>query len=573
MSSDDGTSCRPLALLAIVIAAIMFVFPLFVPFPLMDPDEGLHAAIAQEMVERGDWITPRFFGEPFFDKPILYFWMQAASLRLLGPSEMAVRLPGLLFGFLGAVTTGLLAWRMFGRATGWIAGIFYATTILPAALAQAASHDVALVPWVNLAILLLWESGHSVNRRAIVACTLGAGVFVGLSILTKGLLGVAVVGLAYGGYLLITWRVRPAVLLQGLVVLLIAAAVASPWYLALESQQPGFLRYYFLDRHVLGFATNSQPHSNQPWWYYLPILIGGGLPWIGYVRWAVNAERKMPKAEASIPPSSFPLSPSRFLWFWLIAWTIFLTLAQSKLATYLWPAFPPLAILAAVAWTRLIACGAGVSLAYAAEPAAPQIQPLSDTARRSFGRAFLGSSWSGPIVVPVVVGVLQWTYAIHFTWPVWAAVGVAAAISPLPVIAWRANRWQASLAAAVLSLAVQFTVVMAMVVPSVANNFSARDLAEHFNRLGQVPTRLFVVEERIGSLAFYLAPKLRAGLKDGQLTCLFPDSSIHLQPGDVIAVPERRYSKAAEYLDFGDSAYESVGRYRLYRTAKMRPAN
>ena len=82
-------------------------------------------------------------------------------MRLFGPSEMAVRLPGLMFGLLGAVTTGLLAWRMFGRMTGWIAGVLYATTILPTALAQAASHDVALVPWVNLTMLLLWESDCS----------------------------------------------------------------------------------------------------------------------------------------------------------------------------------------------------------------------------------------------------------------------------------------------------------------------------------------------------------------------------------------------------------------------------
>ena len=128
-------------------------FPAVRPFPLLDPDEGLHASIAQEMVERGNWITPHFLGRPFLDKPILYFWVQAASLRLFGFNEAAVRLPGLMFGLLGAATTGLLAWRMFGRTTGWIAGIFYATTILPTALAQAASHDVALVPWVNLAIL------------------------------------------------------------------------------------------------------------------------------------------------------------------------------------------------------------------------------------------------------------------------------------------------------------------------------------------------------------------------------------------------------------------------------------
>ena len=105
MANDDGTSCRPLVFLAIVIAAVMFVFPLFVPFPLLDPDEGLHASIALEMVERDNWVMPTFLGETFLDKPILYFWIQAASLRLLGASEIAVRLPGLLFGLLGAATT------------------------------------------------------------------------------------------------------------------------------------------------------------------------------------------------------------------------------------------------------------------------------------------------------------------------------------------------------------------------------------------------------------------------------------------------------------------------------------
>ena len=75
-------------------------------------------------------------------------------------------------------------------------------------------------------------------------------------------------------------------LFQGAAVLLIAALVAAPWYLAVESRNPGFLQYYFFERHVLGFATGNQPHSDQPWWYYLPILLGGGLPWIAYVWWA-----------------------------------------------------------------------------------------------------------------------------------------------------------------------------------------------------------------------------------------------------------------------------------------------
>jgi 4-amino-4-deoxy-L-arabinose transferase-like glycosyltransferase len=597
MTNDEGASCRPLVLLAIVVAAVMFVFPLCLRFPLLDPDEGLHASIAQEMVERGDWLTPRFLGEPFFDKPILYFWIQAVSLRLFGFNETAVRLPGLMFGLLGAVTTGLLAWRMFGRKTGWIAGIFYATTILPTALAQAASHDVALIPWVNLAMLLLWGSIPHMpcagvgarrvpNTRYVVGCTLGAGLFLGLSILTKGLLGVAVVGLACGGYLLISGRVRLAVLFQGVAVLLIAVLVAAPWYLAVEAQHTGFLRYYFFERHVLGFATGKQPHSDQPWWYYLPILLGGGLPWIAYVRWAGQpthfSHRSVPLLGTSSAGAANDVrhclfqavahcrsilrcgekcgqdgdspSPVAFLWFWLIAWVAFLTVAQSKLATYLWPAFPPLAILAAVAWTRMID------------------GKLENAAQRSFARSFVISSWGGPIVLPAAVAVLQWVLAIRFDWSVWAAVALVAAASPLPLIPWYAGRRQASMAAAALSLAAQFVVVMTLILPQLAEMYSARDLAEHFNRAGHVPARLFLAEERVGSFVFYLDPRLRAGLTENQLQYLSPEPPTPLRPGDVVAVKERNLAKTAAWLDLRGQRHQPVGRYRLYWIAKPQAA-
>ena len=124
--------------LALVVAGIFFFYPLFRAdhIPLLDPDEGLHASIAQEMVERGDWVVPRLLGKPFLDKPILYFWAEALSLQVFGMSEAATRMPGLMFGLLGAITTAAVAWRLFGRTAGMIAGLFYATTIFPLALAQ-----------------------------------------------------------------------------------------------------------------------------------------------------------------------------------------------------------------------------------------------------------------------------------------------------------------------------------------------------------------------------------------------------------------------------------------------------
>src|SRR5436853_7568983 len=93
------------AIIASVFA--IYVYPLALPTPLLDPDEGLHATIAQQMVERGDYLVPRVGDTPFRDKPILYFAAQAASLRTFGMNEAAVRLPGFLFALLGCFTTAL----------------------------------------------------------------------------------------------------------------------------------------------------------------------------------------------------------------------------------------------------------------------------------------------------------------------------------------------------------------------------------------------------------------------------------------------------------------------------------
>jgi 4-amino-4-deoxy-L-arabinose transferase-like glycosyltransferase len=321
----------------ISIAALLYLAPLLLNAPLTDPDEGLHAAISQEMVERGDFIVPRFVGRAFFDKPILFFWAQAASMRLFGMSTAAARLPGMLFALLGIATTGWLARVLFagvrrvapgaGPPIAWLAAGCYATMVLPFLLAQAPVHDVALVPFTNLALGLLWrasrDSGFGIRDSVL------AGLALGLSILTKGLEGIAIVGVGFAIYLLVTRTLTRRLVLLGILVVVIAALVALPWYLAMDAREPGYLRYYFLNRHLLGFTTETQRHGGQAWWYYLPLLIAGGLPWILYVRRSALSD-----------------APGKFLWIWPAASLVLLSLSNSKAVTYVLPVMPAIAIVA-----------------------------------------------------------------------------------------------------------------------------------------------------------------------------------------------------------------------------------
>ena len=519
--------------LALVVAGIFFFFPLFLAdrIPLLDPDEGLHASIAQEMVERGDWVVPRLMGKPFLDKPILYFWAEALSLRLFGMSEAAIRMPGLMFGLLGAMTTAAVAWRLFGRTAGMIAGLFYATTVFPLTLAQAAVHDIALVPWVNLALLLLWESEQVHSRRAALGSAAAAGAVLGLAVLTKGLVGVALVGITYGSYLVLSRRLTLASCFRGALTLVMAAVVASTWYVAVEQRSPGYLFYFFVERHLLGFTTATQRHGDAPWWYYLPVLFGGGMPWISYLpaavrqAWATWRPRagvgdkaaiacqrsgaSAPGAAASevtvpaILQSSSPQQAMRcdrpllLVWCWLIGMTLFLSASHSKLMTYIWPAFPAIAILAAVLWSDLLE------------------GRLVKSTRRWMTWTVCGSCLLGPVVIPLIPLIIQRRFAIQFSPALWTVVLLTSMATLTPIWFWMTGRLRATLASAMLAMAAQFVVIVTAIIPQVAPQYSARDLAKYFNHLGQCPTHIVVVDGRIGSLIFYLDPKLRAEVREG----------------------------------------------------------
>ena len=550
--NDDRKGLTALFAAAIVLAGVFFILPMGSGLPLIDPDEGLHASIAQEMVEEGDWIIPRWQGEAFLDKPILFTWAQAASLKAFGMNEGAVRLPGLLFGLLAMVATGAVGWRLLGPKLGVVSAMLYATTIMPTALAQVPVHDVALVPWVCLALLFFWEADRATTTRGRWACVGAVGLFLGLSCLTKGLVGVALVGMAYGSYLLVTRRLRVAVCIRGAVALVVAGLVGSTWYLAMEFRSPGYLYYFLVERHVLGFATATQRHGDEPWWYYLPILLLGGMPWIAYLPVGIRDWwAKRGNSADSLPDGSMAL-----LICWLLTCTFFLSMASSKLITYIWPVFPPTAILAAVVWCRLLD------------------GELSAPARRWFAGNFWSASLIGPVAVPAAMIVAQEVLETSFGLSEWA-LGLAAGFSTwIPILFWRAGRARGVLISGTGAIAAQFAAAMIVIGPYAAGVNSARDLAEHFNQTGRVPSKVMIVEDRVGSVVFYLSPDLRKALRQGQLEPIRArqmDQAAQFAPDKVVAIAQVRVPRASRHLDLDAVPFETAGRYRLYRPCELRP--
>jgi len=307
--------------------------------PLLGPDEPRYARVAVEMQRASEWVTPTLQGEPWLEKPPLYYWLAGAAFRVLGETEAAARVPSVLALLLLTGATALFGARLYGSAAGLHAGFVAGTALLPFAYGRAASMDMLLAATVTLAIGLAGLRLLGIAGRT--ACV-GAAAAAGFATLAKGPLGLLLPGLVVAGYLLSTreWRRLREILAPG--ALFAFALVALPWYVAiLRDQGRHFLDVFILDHNVQRFTSTIHNHPG-PFWYYLPVLLLGLFPWSGLV---------LPGLVRTAARESLS---DRFVLLWLLAPLVFFSLAASKLPGYILPCVPPLAILMGRAADRLI---------------------------------------------------------------------------------------------------------------------------------------------------------------------------------------------------------------------------
>ena len=296
-------------------------------YRLFDPDEGRNAEVAREMTHSNDYVVPHLNGLPYLDKPIVYFAAAAAAMELLGPTEAAARLPAYL-ATLG--TVALLVWfarRRWSEPAGWIAGLAYATLVLPLAYARTAIFDSTLTLCTTAAILAFWD-----DRPVLAWGAMAAGA------LTKGPVALAIPLLALVAHGLITATpLRRLFPWRGLALF---GAIALPWFIAVSFAHPDFPGYVFL-RETLERVATRRFHRTAPFWYYLPIMPLAAFPWIvpalarlKHWRETWNARQEGGTRE--------PL----LLGCWVIVPLVFLSLNQSKLPQYLLPLMPAVALAA-----------------------------------------------------------------------------------------------------------------------------------------------------------------------------------------------------------------------------------
>ncbi len=299
-------------------------------YRLLDPDEGRNAEVAREMAATNDYLVPHLDGLPYLDKPVVYFAAAAVAMEVLGPTEVAARLPAYLATLATVVLVVWFARRRWGAEAGWLAGIAFATMPMVLAYARTTIFDSTLSLFITAAILCFAE-----ERPVLAWAALGAGA------LTKGPIAIAV---PLATILPFAWLtgggVRRFFPWRGL---LVFALVALPWFLAVTARIPEFPHYVFV-RETFERVTTRSFHRSAPFWYYLPIFPIAAFPWIvpvlarlggGRLRWAWQARRVNPGARESL-----------LLACWVLGPLVLLTLNQSKLPQYVLPLMPAIALAA-----------------------------------------------------------------------------------------------------------------------------------------------------------------------------------------------------------------------------------
>ena len=326
----------------IITCLILFFFGLG-DIPIKDIDEAMHATTSKDMVLSGDWVTPRFNGENFYDKTPLYNWLAAISFLLFGFTEFAARLPAALLGSGCVLITYWLARSMFGPVVAFLSSLVLATSAEYIVLARVVVHDISLAFFVTLALTLFFV-GYKNEKHRKPAFLFGYAA-LGFAVLAKGPVGVVLPMMIIGLFLICKRQLRFLKEMQIGWGLLFFLAVAAPWYILISLRNPDYSEYFFLKQNIGSFLSQQSRHP-KPFYYYIPVLMGGFFPWSLFLPLALF---RAIRAKAALHGDGVIFA---LIWFGVIF--IFFSMAKSKLGTYILPLFPAAAVLVGVLWHDLL---------------------------------------------------------------------------------------------------------------------------------------------------------------------------------------------------------------------------
>ena len=302
-----------------------------------DPDEGRYVEIPREMVATGDFIVPRLNGLKYFEKPALFYWLQAGVIKVFGLNETSMRLWIVIFAILGCLGVFFIGAKYYSRATGLLSSGILATNILYYAHSHLIILDLAVsilmngALWCFFMIFVRKDPSITSPKRYIILFY----VLAALACLTKGLIGVVLPGFIILLWIMFTknWSLIKEILyVPGILVFLI---IFLPWHIMMALRDENFLHFYFIVEHFQRYISTGHNRYQAPW-FFIPILLVGLLPWTGFSLVAVKN---------SFQKAMSKNSENMFFMCWIFGTLVFFSFSSSKLIPYILPLLQPIVLI------------------------------------------------------------------------------------------------------------------------------------------------------------------------------------------------------------------------------------
>lgn len=444
---------------------------------LIKPDEGRYAEIPREMVQSGDWVTPRLNDLKYFEKPPLQYWATAVAYEMFGEHQWTSRLWMGLTGFAGLFWVWFVGLRLYGREAAGYAAILLGSSWLYVFMGHGNTLDMGVTFFITLGIFSLMLGQRETDSKKQRNWMLLAWVGMALAVLSKGLMGLILPGTAVLIYCAVQRDLTVLKRMQWLPGLAIFFLLISPWFYLVMKANPEFFQRFFIYEHYTRFTTKDLGRY-QPWYYFVPVLLAGALPWtVLMLDSALRAWRVGERAKKIF-------SPERFLLIWVIFIYVFFSLSGSKLSSYLLPMFPALALLMA---TRLTQIRERILL-WQLAPVVPILLLLIGVA------ANIKKFASTPLQAE-----------LYPQWGTWLVCGFSVFLIGVIVAMWLLNRQRKLLAVILLAFSSLLCVQLAMTgYNTIANERSAKHIATAIKNYVQPETVFYSVLDYEQTLAFYL---------------------------------------------------------------------
>ena len=302
---------------------------------LIPSDEGRYAEMAREMLVTGDWITPRYNGYKYFEKPPLQIWATAAAFQAFGIGDWQARLWTALTGFLTILCIGFTGARIYNARAGWLGALVLASSPMWVIAGHFNSLDMGLSAFLVAALCSLLFAQSSENKTLSRNWMWACWACMALATLSKGVIGIAIPAMVFVMYSISAWDWkiwRRLYLISGIALYL---AITAPWFALVAKRNPEFLEFFFIHEHLQRFTQDDHSRTG-PIYYFIPLLLIGFLPWIAQIPSSI--------AQAWRERRGY-FSPSWLLVCWFLVILGFFSISHSKLPGYIIPIFPALAML------------------------------------------------------------------------------------------------------------------------------------------------------------------------------------------------------------------------------------